>query len=115
MTLFALLADIHANLAALDAVLEDMAARGIERLLVAGDMVTGGPQPHETLRRLVDQGAKMIRGNNEEYMLRFTKEGRASTVASTIAISGTMQNRIRRAKCPATTSQHSDNHKHDQN
>jgi predicted phosphodiesterase len=72
MTLFALLADIHANRAALDAVLDDMAARGIERLLVAGDMVTGSPQPHETLRRLVDQGAKMIRGNNEEYVLRFT-------------------------------------------
>ena len=43
--------DIHGNLPALDAVLEDVARLGVERIVIGGDVVPG-PMPRETLERL---------------------------------------------------------------
>ncbi len=47
----AILADIHGNLAALDAVLADLATRLYDSMVIAGDLVMNGPQPAETLAR----------------------------------------------------------------
>ncbi len=64
------LADVHGNLEALDAVLAD-AAQELPgaRLVVAGDIVGYGPDPEACLWRLVDHGALMVRGNHEEMVL----------------------------------------------
>ncbi len=48
----ALIADIHGNLFALDAILEDIRHRQIEQVLCLGDVASGGPQPCEVLQRL---------------------------------------------------------------
>jgi len=48
----ALISDIHGNLFAFDAVLEDIRQRKIEHILCMGDVVANGPQPHEALARL---------------------------------------------------------------
>jgi predicted phosphodiesterase len=48
----ALLADIHGNLAALDAVLADLATQPHDAVVLAGDLLANGPQPAETLRRI---------------------------------------------------------------
>jgi predicted phosphodiesterase len=70
-TRYGVLADIHANLPALDAVLADIQIRGVDGILVAGDMV-GGPQPNEVMARLrALPNCQMIRGNNENYLLQF--------------------------------------------
>ncbi len=45
----ALLADIHGNLAALEAVLADLASQSYDQLVIAGDLVMNGPHPAETL------------------------------------------------------------------
>ena len=41
----AIISDIHSNLEALTAVLDDIAARGITRILCLGDVVGYGAQP----------------------------------------------------------------------
>jgi putative phosphoesterase len=66
----AVLADIHGNLTALEAVLADLQPVHPDGLIVAGDMVIG-PNSVEVLHRLQDLHAWMIRGNNEDYLLRF--------------------------------------------
>jgi predicted phosphodiesterase len=58
----ALLADVHGNLAALDAVLEDVKRRDITEIYVAGDLLFGGPDPLAVWRRLVEVKAKCVRG-----------------------------------------------------
>lgn len=45
----AVLADIHGNLAALRAVLADLATQSYDQLVIAGDLVMNGPHPKETL------------------------------------------------------------------
>jgi putative phosphoesterase len=60
----ALLADIHGNLPALEAVLADVEVEGVDRIVVAGDTVTG-PMPGRSLERVLALGerAVVIRGN----------------------------------------------------
>jgi predicted phosphodiesterase len=64
----AILADIHGNLPALDAVLADLDRHPVDRILVAGDTVDG-PFPTETLQALLARRSWMIRGNREKYLL----------------------------------------------
>ena len=63
----AVLADVHGNLPALEAVLADVQQRGVDGIIVAGDLVGGGPQSVEVVRLLRSLGSWMIRGNNEDY------------------------------------------------
>lgn len=65
----AILADIHGNIPALEAALKDVEQTGVDGLIVAGDMVVG-PHSVEVVDRLRQLNARMIRGNNENYLLR---------------------------------------------
>ena len=49
----AALYDIHGNLPALEAVLEEVEAAGVDLIVAGGDVVMG-PMPRETLARLLD-------------------------------------------------------------
>jgi predicted phosphodiesterase len=65
----AILADVHGNLPALEAVLADVAARGIREVVVAGDLVGFGADPNAVVDRLVARGATLVLGNHEaEYV-----------------------------------------------
>jgi putative phosphoesterase len=66
----AILADIHGNLPALETVLKEIEQDSIDGLIVAGDMLAG-PNSVEVVKRLRDLDAVMIRGNNENYIVRF--------------------------------------------
>jgi putative phosphoesterase len=66
----AVLADIHALLPALEAALVEIEHDAVDYILVAGDMLAG-PQPAEVLKRLRELDCCMIRGNQENYILRF--------------------------------------------
>jgi len=61
----AILADVHGNLPALEAVLADVAARGIREVVVAGDLVGFGASPNAVVDRLVGSGATLVLGNHE--------------------------------------------------
>jgi predicted phosphodiesterase len=66
----AILADVHGNLPALEAVLEDVTKQNVDRILVAGDL-TGGPQSQEVIDRMRALNAWAIRGNREEYLTAY--------------------------------------------
>ena len=73
----ALLADIHANLPALQAVAAHLDAWRPDHVLVAGDVINRGPRPAECLafiqeRRQTD-GWLVTRGNHEEYVMVHAK------------------------------------------
>jgi len=59
----AVLSDIHANLAALDAVRDDLPEVG--QVWVLGDIVGYGPQPNEVIARLQELGARSVMGNHD--------------------------------------------------
>jgi predicted phosphodiesterase len=80
VTRVAALYDIHANLPALEAVLEDVRQAEVDRIVVGGDVVPG-PMPRETLRRLLtlDVPVQFIQGNGEVAVLA-ERSGRHSGV-----------------------------------
>lgn len=67
----AVLSDVHGNVPALDAVLEDIAAWRADVLIVNGDLVSRGPCSLECLLRLREAhpGAHLLTGNHEAYVL----------------------------------------------
>jgi len=72
VTRIAALSDIHGNLPALEAVLDDVQRKGVDGIIVAGDY-TGGPQPQEATDLLRAVGSWMIRGNTEDYCLDYDR------------------------------------------
>lgn len=69
MTRLAVLADIHGNLPALQAVLADMSAFQIDHVVVAGDLINWGPFSPQVLEVAARERWAVIRGNNEFYLL----------------------------------------------
>src|ERR671917_309842 len=63
--MLALLYDVHGNLPALEAVLEDCPA---DRFLLGGDHVGFGAWPRETAERLPQLDAEWIRGNVDRWL-----------------------------------------------
>jgi len=68
--MLAVLYDIHANMPALRAVIEDARVRGATAWFLGGDYVGFGPFPHETLELLdgFDEPTVWIRGNGERWL-----------------------------------------------
>jgi predicted phosphodiesterase len=67
----ALLSDIHGNLAALDAVLDDMKRRGpFDQVIVAGDLVWSGPWPSAVVDRVQQMATAVIQGNTDAFFMR---------------------------------------------
>ena len=64
------LADIHGNLPALEAVLRHPAAQKCGDIVSLGDHVNFGPQSREVHERLTSLGAVMLLGNHEERLQR---------------------------------------------
>jgi len=60
----AVISDIHANLAALEAVLEDIGDRA-ERIWCLGDIVGYGPDPNECVARVQKEGIVCVAGNHD--------------------------------------------------
>ncbi|MBX6377581.1 MAG: metallophosphoesterase, partial [Clostridia bacterium] len=71
----AVLADIHGNLAALEAVLRDLATVAPDRVVVAGDLVFNGPRPREVVEAIQSLSATVLRGNTDELVVRASAAG----------------------------------------
>jgi predicted phosphodiesterase len=67
----ALLADIHGNLPALEAALAEIETLQPDRVVVAGDIVDGGPDSAACWRRVKALGCPVIRGNHERYVFDY--------------------------------------------
>ena len=71
-----LIADVHANLPALEAVLADYAARGIETIWNLGDFVGYGAFPEEVVQLLSQKAAINIIGNYDLKVLQFPQKSK---------------------------------------
>ena len=70
MEAIALMADIHANLPAAEAVIADIRRKHKpDRIVSLGDQVNLGPAPCDTLRLLRAEGVTCLHGNHEGYIL----------------------------------------------
>jgi len=67
------IADIHGNLGALEAVLADLEARGADLTVNLGDVVSGPLLPRETAERLIGLSIPTIRGNHERQLLTLSE------------------------------------------
>jgi len=61
----AIISDIHSNLEALMAVLDDIADRSVERIVCLGDVVGYGPDPRACLDLVMDKAEVTIMGNHD--------------------------------------------------
>lgn len=68
MTRIALISDIHGHDLALRAVLDDIAASGVDDIICLGDVATLGPSPVEAVRRLRATGARCVQGNHDAFV-----------------------------------------------
>lgn len=65
---FAVISDIHGNLPALNAVIEDAGSNNIDTFIFAGDYCLSNPFPDECITRIKKLPKKyVIRGNEEIY------------------------------------------------
>lgn len=63
---FAVFGDVHANLEALEAVLEDAAAQGVTHHVCIGDLVGYNANPHECVERIRALECPVVKGNHDE-------------------------------------------------
>ncbi|MDJ0974039.1 MAG: metallophosphoesterase family protein [Planctomycetota bacterium] len=69
----AIIADVHANIEALGRVFEDMADRGINRIVCLGDVIGYGPNPRECLKMLYSSEVAIM-GNHEEAVMFYGED-----------------------------------------
>lgn len=71
---YAIVSDIHANMPALERVLEECDRLGISHFLVTGDIVGYGAQPNECCELIRQLECTIIRGNHDEAAVKPGKE-----------------------------------------
>jgi putative phosphoesterase len=79
--LVAVLSDIHANVEALEAALDDARRRGAVAVLVAGDLVGDGPDPAEVVDLLRQSSFPVIRGNVDDKVVETARLSEAEQAA----------------------------------
>jgi putative phosphoesterase len=68
----AVIADIHGNAVAFDAVRADLEAHAVDRVVCLGDAIQGGPQPAEVVTRLRELACPVVLGNADAFLLTGT-------------------------------------------
>jgi predicted phosphodiesterase len=66
----AVISDVHGNVTALEAVLADVAARGITRIVNLGDLIGKGPRGAEAIRLCRQACEATVRGNWDSFISR---------------------------------------------
>lgn len=72
--LYGIFSDIHANLPALEAVLESMKANGVERRVCLGDIVGYGASPNECVELTRESADVCILGNHDSVAIRWDSD-----------------------------------------
>ena len=66
-----IISDIHGNIKALDAVLEELQNKRIEKIICLGDLIGGATKSEDVVQRIMQLKDKCIcvRGNSEKYII----------------------------------------------
>lgn len=89
----AVISDVHGNLEALEAVLADIDALGIPRIVSLGDMVGYGPHPEEVVQAFLERQIPTVQGNHDRaastprHMEWFNPEARRSLERTRVMLS----------------------------
>ena len=67
----AIIADIHSNFPALEAVMADIKTQSVDEIIVAGDTINAGAFPCEVLDVLRSENLPIVLGNHEQYVLDY--------------------------------------------
>ena len=74
----AVISDIHGNMQALSAVMQDIETQKCDRIFVLGDYAMAGPQPRETVQffmeKLNDRKYTMIQGNTDLMIANYSED-----------------------------------------
>ncbi len=65
----ALISDIHGNLEALEAVLDDVKSQGLTEVICLGDIIGYGPNPRECIDRVMEHCKISLLGNHDQGAL----------------------------------------------
>jgi len=73
----AVMSDIHGNMEAIEAVIEDIEQEECEQILVLGDYAMAGPEPDVAIDfffdKLIDKKYKMIQGNTDKMLGNYSQ------------------------------------------
>ena len=63
--------DIHNNVEALNAVLNELYALKVEKIICCGDIIGIGPRPEETVKKIMlhQEQIEVVRGNHDNYLI----------------------------------------------
>lgn len=84
---FAVISDIHGNLYALEAVLEDIKEENCDNVFCLGDLAMAGPEPNEAIELIKQMDWEIIQGNTDKMIAEYTEE-LGEKVTSTFQIMG---------------------------
>ncbi|WP_066056309.1 metallophosphoesterase family protein [Robertmurraya korlensis] len=71
----AFISDIHGNGIALDAVLNDIKTKNVDKVFVLGDICYRGPEPQRALDLVRALDCNVIKGNADEWVVRGVQQG----------------------------------------
>ncbi len=69
---YAIITDIHGNIEALNAILNDIESQNIDEIYCLGDTIGIGPNSKECVDKLIEKKIKSTLGNHELYAIRGT-------------------------------------------
>ncbi|MFL5938041.1 MAG: metallophosphoesterase family protein [Gaiellaceae bacterium] len=81
----ALISDVHGNAVALDAVLADLERDPVDQVVCLGDMIQGGAEPAEVVRRLRELRCPVVLGNADAFLLD-PESGEEATTQRQLAV-----------------------------
>jgi predicted phosphodiesterase len=64
----AIITDIHGNIHALEAILEDIKTQGVDEIIIAGDTINIHPHSRQCFEIVMALGCPVLQGNHEEYV-----------------------------------------------
>jgi hypothetical protein len=64
----AVISDVHGNLYALEAILEDIQTQAVDEIIIAGDTVNIHPHSRRCFETVMALGCPVLQGNHEEYV-----------------------------------------------
>jgi predicted phosphodiesterase len=84
----AVLSDVHGFSLALARVLDDIASRGVDHIIVAGDLCDGGPDPAGSLALLREADARCVYGNTDRDLVEGDRSASAAWTRERIGQEG---------------------------